>query len=596
MSDVVPASLASIAPHLVLPAWWVRAYEETTFSDGPEESAMRRAAQAGLAPVMSSVELNALAVVLASLQEQMLAGQHRLLVIRSEDHLKHASTTVKSRLFAFERIVQQLAGVRILAPGVDKVRRSYKIFAADSFISGEGDSTAVELLPTRLGAELTLGLADPHLDLVRLAAGEPEAHTVLGGKAPLGLWRSVWLELGGLEQSLFLRVERAMQWETRWLTLDGVFGLPLDELFRGLRLPETRDAGSTAELVRRLRVLDRLGRRLASHGFLAPAAADQYLAVDAKEETEIVLAWQAGRERLASEAMCAYRVRVAEFFVRHRFADFGDAFHRLFLGPSPTHDALATARADWGRLTALPVDPEAATAVGFSPCQPLAMAALFHEWRLRRSFAQPFPLPDLVVHGRLSELTAPGGSESVVAERFAAFARYFAEHPQLGASLQNVAFASYASTASKASRELRERLSAALTPPSPEVRLSGDAPKAAARELPSPQSATQASAGGASVGVAARPVVEGSVSGALASRMRRIASDELAKMRASAPERYGELRRAYFSSIDVDQRRTILDCQKTMPVTMFEEHLKHRLVRYMVENPGGWRTTAHTSI
>src|SRR6185437_15927736 len=98
-------------------------------------------------------------------------------------------------------------------------------------------------------------LADPHLELVRNATGRAEAGDALGDHAPLVVRRSIWLELVGPEQQLLLRLERAMQWEFRWLQLEGIFGLPLSELFSDLPLPAAPRGTAGGELARRLRVL-----------------------------------------------------------------------------------------------------------------------------------------------------------------------------------------------------------------------------------------------------------------------------------------------------------------------------------------------------
>ncbi len=608
-----PASTTSAHTHLILPSWWVRAYEAASAADDGDESAMARACASGLAPVLNPQELNALGVVLDTLQRQILSGNHRVLTIRAEEHLKHASTTVRSRLFTFERIMQQLAGVRVLATPEQGQRRAFKLFASDAFLDGGDDgAAAVELVPTRLGPELLLGLADPHLDLVRLALGEPEAGTILGRQPPLGIWRSIWLELQqGLEQVLFLRMERGMQWDFRWLQLDGVFGLTLDELFQGLKVPESRHPDKLAELTRRLRVLDRLGKKLAAHGFLQPAQSDQYLAVDAREERSLELVWQMGRGRLATEAMTRYRSAAADFMLRHRFEDFGDAFHRLFLGPAPAPDALNAARAAWARLGAQSAPASAKTALSFRQTQPLLPQALFHEWRLRRQATGPLPLPEFLRSGPLAQLTAPDGDGDLEA-RFAAFCAYIGETPGLGRMLEEAAFATFASPLSKSSRELREHVTGLLTPQRAAVPPADEGGSARARADDAGGAARPDGSGarpgdgarpqfgsGASAALAKRapdeaPEVaprQAAVSGALASRMRKIASEELQKMQASAPDRFADLRRAFFSSIDPEQRKTIVDCQRTMPTTMFDEHLRHRLVRYMVENPGAWRTT-----
>ncbi len=72
--------------------------------------------------------------------------------------------------------------------------------------------------------------------------------------------------------------------------------------------------------------------------------------------------------------------------------------------------------------------------------------------------------------------------------------------------------------------------------------------------------------------------------------MLRTASDELQKMRTAHPEHYDRLKRSYFDSLDDIGRKLMLDVQKRMQASMFEEHLRQRLVRFMVESPGSWRS------
>jgi hypothetical protein len=76
-----------------------------------------------------------------------------------------------------------------------------------------------------------------------------------------------------------------------------------------------------------------------------------------------------------------------------------------------------------------------------------------------------------------------------------------------------------------------------------------------------------------------------------ASRMRKTASDELARLRAGDPAKYAALKRAYFESLDDGARRMMLDVQRQLEPTKFEEQLRPQLVRFMVEHPGAWRSS-----
>ena len=72
--------------------------------------------------------------------------------------------------------------------------------------------------------------------------------------------------------------------------------------------------------------------------------------------------------------------------------------------------------------------------------------------------------------------------------------------------------------------------------------------------------------------------------------MMKIAAEELQKIKKNHPEQYIELKKAYLDSLDEGGRKLIFDVQKRMQSHLFEEHLRQRILRFMVENPGAWRS------
>jgi hypothetical protein len=215
-------------------------------------------------------------------------------------------------------------------------------------------------------------------------------------------------------------------------------------------------------------------------------------------------------------------------------------------------------------------------------------------------------LPQVLMAGPIAELTEPDAA-GAVGERFERFLRHVDETPELAQTLASVPFASLTSAVSKADqglkKQLRERLKPGAVAAGPRL-MPGSGASAGAAVAGASVAAAAASAG---QGAAKAPVVPaqaldvdvggaaggrgGAISGALASRMRRIAADELAKMRSSHPDRYKDLKRVYLESLDEVGRRLMVDVQRRMQPTMFEEHLRQRLVRFMVDNPGAWRSS-----
>lgn len=566
-----------------MPAWWIRAYEAAVLSEADGASAMTHAVRAGLAPAFSPVEMNALAAILASLQEQILVGKHQRLAVVTEEHLKHAGTASKPRRLLFEKVVQILTGVRLLSVGDDGATESQRLFAADAWRLEDDGNATVELKPALLGLELVLGFGDAHLDLVRVAQGEKSSQSVLGEAAPLTLARSLWLDLAGIDQMLLLRLERAMQWQCRWLQLEGVFGMPVSELFQGVQLgePKGRDVAG-GELAQRLRALARLGKKLSAHGVLQGSQADCYLAVAEAEEKELSLVWQLTRERLASETMMSYRQSVATFTATHRYGDFLEPLLRLFVPKAPRDDELAGARALWERLSLVEDAPAEISGLEHTPSQMLSPRVLFFELLQRQQQKSKWPLPEALLRSPIGPLLASHPGEEGVA--LLGFSRLLDESPDLLRALRDVPMATLTSQASLKDRDLQLHLQGLLKPRASVV-VSTPATTIA------PDSQIDSVSDKDDVPAESAPRRKGAVSGALASRMLRIASDELARMRTAHPDRFSELKRAYLNSLDEVGRRLMLDVQKRMQQSLFEEHLRQRLVRFMVENPGSWRSS-----
>lgn len=594
-----PGYQAGIATQLILPAWWVRAYEASMQREGlASASAMEHACAARLVPALNPVELNSLAVVVANLQAQILAGRQCSLSIDLAEHLKHAGSFSRSRLFAFERIIQQLPGVRVLSAGDQGVLRSFPLFSADRWVRrGEGpDDFTIELTTSPLGAEQLLGFADAHMDLIRYARREAEASEALGSEPPLSIWRSIWLELQGIEQVLFMRIERCMQWDFRWLQLEGVFGLPMGELFSGLTVPEARFGDDGSPLARRLKVLARLGRKLTSQGFLGPQAGGQYLALNAADDEDLLLVWQMSRERLLTDVMRPYRAAFGAHAVRNFLGRDVDALVRIAL-PGAGSEALEDARALWGVLRDRAALPESSL-VGLhcEQSRTLSPQMLFFELCLRCSSPGRFPVPEPLLAGPLGTLVASTATEGAL-ERFAQFCRLIDESFDFERALREVPLASFAALSSRTVDGFEAYVRSALVQettvlhePSPDSASSDAArPRLVAQDeqiesaqpqpVPPEENAPQRVAVGAA-----------SLSGVLASRMRKTAADELQRMESNDEGRYRALKKAYFDSLDNAGRRLIVDIQKRMQPAMFEDHLRQRLVRFMVENPGAWRS------
>ena len=76
----------------------------------------------------------------------------------------------------------------------------------------------------------------------------------------------------------------------------------------------------------------------------------------------------------------------------------------------------------------------------------------------------------------------------------------------------------------------------------------------------------------------------------LQSKMRLVAAEELQKIRTGSSGQYLQLKQRYLESLDLQGRQLICDIEQRLAPELFEEHLRHGLVRYMIEHPSAWHS------
>ena len=563
--------------HLHLPGWWVRAFEAACLTEAGDGGAMDQARLAGLMPAFTPLEMHSLAMVLSGLQGQILNGGQASLTIHAQEHIKHLSNATRSRRFLFERTVQMLAALRIMGPDFGGVMSSNGLFSRDEWRHGAGGDAAVTLSLAALGPELILGWSDAHHDLVRFLRGDPQGCEVLGGQSPLTFSRSLWLELQGVEQLLHLRLERAAQWEARWLQLEGVFGLPLAALFHGTVEPGQALAGG--DLAQQLKCLARLGRKLVAHGALTAAVADHYLALGPDSSGGLTLVWQVAPERLTMLDQSAYEQAAAAALRRCHDATITPTLLALYLPTEASAVSKQEALVLAAKLSDKGFDASGPTILRRG--QLLTLPGLFLEFALRSQVGTRWPLPESIRSHPLASL-AKCPSEANLIEQFERFNAAFSADPELSNALNELPFMTLASMQTRRDRAFTEQAKELVRLPS-SYQIAQEAPTEGVRpRLIAPEESLAT--------VAPTPRRTPVQSSVFASRMLKTAADELAKMRACDQTRYDDIKQAYLQTLDEASHRLLLDVKKRIQPAMFEEQLRQRLVRYMVDHPGAWRS------
>lgn len=617
------AGATFIATHMLLPAWWVRAFESSLLSEQVGLGAIDQALRAQLSPALQPLEMGALAAVLGAVQEQILSGNGRSLKLDIPRYVKEAGAGAgaKTKRYAYEKIAQILTAVKVLEPTSSGIV-GRPLFSGESWmLGGQNDRDVTFMLnPGPIGLELLLGISDAHVDFLRRLRHEEVAHNSIGSHGPLMVWKSLWLEMTGIEPLLYLRLERAMQWEFKWLQLDGTFGLPLNALFQGLE----------SDFGKQLKVLSRLGKRFEGHGFVAPVKSDQYLAFSPEDAADPSLVWQIGRERLSSDVLSSYCALAHKSLITHHLgpSTVGTRVHagilahlcermiRVFLPREATSEEFSQGKNSWetlfqaaqveNREPNLQIPPQS---LPLEPSLFISTVVLFFELLLRSMdqdqspSSNPLAIPDIIVHSPIGSLFS-SQNPLPLEERFKAFESILQDSTELIQAFCEYPLATLTSKVSQKDQRLMSLLEdkarptlshESLTKP---LLIKPREPEELSKTTPPLQmSTTISSALGADKEPSAAANLQPSqnssnppTASSPSSRIMKIAADELQKIKKNHPERYAELKKAYLDSLDEGGRKLIYDVQKRMQSHLFEEHLRQRILRFMVENPGAWRS------
>jgi hypothetical protein len=288
----------------------------------------------------------------------------------------------------------------------------------------------LQLRYASMGPELLLGLADGHSLLLERSIRGPSASDIssLVRQQPLAVAPAPLLELAPLEQVVLLRMEKAMQWNFRWLQLEGVFGASMDEILGGLRPSSLR--GDPSAFAARLKLLGKMGRRLVDHGVMTRMVAPQYLAFSGMGG-DLQIIWQATSKTLSRINYAPWQERAGRTLVQTRLLPNIRRIARLLKADHQIEDVMAVEKCLKDQTSHRMV-----SLAGSGAGVATHAATLWLEWRARKAPSHPFELPDSV---RCHELFKQVGSATNSAESLATFlsaiGQQFAEAVELLGSL-----------------------------------------------------------------------------------------------------------------------------------------------------------------
>lgn len=556
------------------PSWWVRSFEVAASASSSQLSPLELSCDSGLTPALNPIELCALGTVLSNVQKQLLSGRTKI-ILDPVEHRKFVSSTSRSRIFSFERILQILTGLRLLSGSKDEGFEVVPLFKDEVWKrKGFYNGLVIELELSPLGAELIFGFAEPYSEFERFISKKPRAQRHLMAKKPLCLWQSVWLDLQGLEQLIFLRMEEAMQWQNKWLRLEGTFGTSLPQLFDNLQLPNYRSQSERCSpFIMQQRVLERLGRRLMEHGLLTLHQDSEFLALGS-DAGEYSLVWQVSPEYLLFRESNFYEAKVAKFLKTHVMEDNLDVLIPVLCGPLYNPSLEAELRKIWKEVNSVEEDDYLGLIQGNLP---VFASGLFFEWFIRQMPGHSFGCDSDFFDKELLDLANPS-QKSEIAKVFREFLKKVRGRDNILYDLEHNVGLTLISSKTQSYKEHYSyfvQLGHAHASRHGKSGVSGDFHK---KSLSEP-----IVAGKSTEFHNHRPKVPGK-----ALDLKKNAGDELQRLRIHDPKKYQTLKIAFINTLDVEKKKIIEEVMGRLQPKVFDDHLKNSLIKFMVENPESW--------
>lgn len=559
---------------IFLPNWWVRAYEEVVCNAAVADDVSRPGV---LIPCFTPAELVVLAGLIGSIQEDILSpawpGQ---ITVRLEGIESFIANGDPSKTLA-KKILVNLPMLRT-PRFIDERGLCHSVWQPFEDELWNGSDLTLNLRPA--GAEFFLGYSCAFGDLARKFSGETELASIVGAESPLFVWRSLWFDLPEVERHLYLRLEKAMEWDGRWMRLDGTFAQSLSGLFAGIKFEIGSNEKKTTSFIQKLHLLNQLGERMEAHGQITPPSADAPL-VGNDADTSLQLVWQMDASRLSQTVGASYQKQVIAFLWngwRKRL----ESIEQLLL-----HVGDDKAHADTRRFLAEAINclknaaPQKACQGGvLFPGQLVLAPLVFLEWVCRRQEDHPLTLPSKL---RSSRWFAPiadflkGKNVELCVDAFLTLS----QDDDFYSALRTEKLWTIA--ANRHTRIVADFLAQQINADRLEIPLSSSS----AFAMAAPDATANSRSATETMKLAAEAVAPPSVA---MDQLRRVALEELKMLRQSSPDEYTLLKRVYLESLDGNAKKVLTEVAQRMQPRLFDEQITQRLVKFMIEHPTAWKS------
>ncbi|MFW7377920.1 MAG: hypothetical protein ACOH5I_03810 [Oligoflexus sp.] len=562
----------------IMPSWWVKAFETVASLPQRISDPFDLSSQMGLIPALNRPELDALGSLIHKIQSQLLAGAQKI-SIRVSDHVKSSPYTSLQQRFAFDRILQLISASHLAAYGSEgeaTTRPLFRGFRIDSHHPRQEWNIQFDVDADN--RELVFGFVDPFAELQRICEKRERNLRYCSTQPPLKLWKPVWLELQAYDQTIFLRLEKAMQWEQKLLRLDGAVGEQLADIFRDMSFSKKKSAiVNPSRFAQSLRILRRLGRRLVDHGILLESGEFEYSSLSDSQQGPI-LSWLLAPHYLADLAANDYEMNVVADFDRRR--DWKSLL-AIFAGPKEIGrwQGIENLWLEWLAMPRDEFNTQSMDCVVESSFL-YSSRPLFLELLIRYASTHPLTLHDEIKDGPYHAIFESGAAPE---EKYRSFCEELLRSEDQQRELKRLFSLSLGNQRNQNQPQVLEHLVSSSS-----LLHSRDH---FGHQLPKPNSIRKE----VRQQIVEKPPETSPQQDEARSipRLKQEAAEELAKMRKFDRKKYQKLKESYLETLDPEKKKIIFEVKQRLQPEVFDDHLKQSLVKFMLENPRHWRPSTY---
>ena len=543
-----------------IPGWWIAAYESLCCCS-PLEHPMSVSIRSKIFPAFTANRLKSLSIVLSKLQQRIIEPDDVFEIV-GDGKRRCIAHSAKNAIYETEKAMQDVIALRILVKnGACQVDgyESVPIFEqALKIRKGKGEELVVTPQLADLGGQILIGYGEPYSDLVRVAAKKISVRDVLGNMPPLALWRSVWLDLQGSELSLFLCLEKAMQWERRYLTFDGAFGCALSDMVG--KLPTVSGVKKDKIGLReRILLLEKFGKKLVDHGVIRHEGGDKYLAFGQSSVNQTEIVWDSSIKRHLDDEEDQRFGKYSSYLYNNVFKKTRNEVIGLLLEGSVHVSKKDVISRIWEEIESR-FNTDLSRIVSVVSGNLIMMAGpLFLEWGIRGANMSRYPLPE-EIRRSIAEFSTSFESSGDVADKFEKYLDYLRENGKVLEDILCMKMSTIVDPSTRAGM-LEEKIEKNIRVDD-QVEIAKVLTKTACDKT-IPQVVDKKSEG----------------------NLKKKISDELTRIREKQPDRYRVIKQTYLDALDQQSRKIVHEVQKRLQPHVFDQQLRNSLVKFLIENP-----------